>query len=306
MQTVVKRTYYPSRGAEFKLTHLTDLHYGAASCQEQSIDKMIKLILSEENHYVTLGGDYGEFINRSDKRFRQSQLAPWLQGRIDDIAGAQVEYIVEKLMPLAKAGRILAIANGNHDDFILKRYERDVYREIVTKLKQDPEDRLAVGYQGFLMWSLCRKSKGSGTRTKDYSSDTFPIRIYINHGYGGGRLMGSHALSLERLSMAYDFDIAFMGHRHVLHSVRKIKVTVGSNGKVYTRPVIACFSGGFKFSLSDDPDSDSDTSQYEEQAGYPPSPIACYTIVIRPADRAMRIQENVFDSGNLYSIGGVF
>lgn len=297
MQTIVKEIGYKSRSDRIKITPIPDIHFGASSCDEKAFRRVRDKILSEDHHYTIALGDYCEFINRNDRRrFKQSQLAKWLQGPIDDLAGAQVDYAVEQLKPLAEAGRIIGLGQGNHDDDILRHSERDVYRNIVEKLKDaspNPEDKLGLGYQGMIHLTMFRKRHPRAT-SGSVKTDIWKFVIYMHHGYGGGRLPGGHALSLGRVFTTYDCDLAIMGHRHVLQDVSLSALTVNSAGTIMERQRVAAFCSGFKKAFATETNGEACNAQYEEKAGYPPGPRGTYTFTLNPQDRTIKVEKTLY------------
>jgi len=187
-------------GEEFTLHFLTDLHVGSAFCDESLLDSDVNKIVKNPKALWIGGGDYGDFINRSDKRHRESEIAPWIHG-VDDVVGIQEKYILDKLSPIKD--KCLGLAKGNHEDDILDRYERDVYGSLVNAFTAESRKvRLGVGGFVVVCWQTLNKTRWTTT-------------IFVHHGSGGGLLPGGHALTLGRLPTWYDFDVALLGHRHV-------------------------------------------------------------------------------------------
>lgn len=224
MRSLSHVLYYPSRADTFTLYHLTDLHIGARACDEKLLKRDIAAIAADPNARWIGGGDYGEFIARkSDKRYREETLAPWLRGK-PDIVGQQRDRILDLLTPIA--GKCLGLGCGNHEDAVLSYYDRDIYHEIVRGVAQaagTKEAELAFGVQGFITLTFRRGRAGK-------SGNAWRFVVYSHHGAGGGRLPGGHALALGRTLSDYDCDLALLGHRHVRQFVDKTVVGPGRRG----------------------------------------------------------------------------
>ena len=103
------------------------------------------------------GGDYARFINRRDRRHRESELASWLHGE-NDITGLQEKTFIERILPIRD--KCLGLAKGNHEDDILSYGERDVYSSIVNAVTApDRPVRLDVG--GFVVVHWKKNNKRS-------------------------------------------------------------------------------------------------------------------------------------------------
>jgi len=290
MRTLIHNINYDSRADQFRLYYLTDLHYGAAACDEHAIDDQIAKIANDPNARWIGGGDYIDCIARKgDKRYREATLAPWLWG-YDDPIGAQRDYTVGKLSPIMD--KCLGLVCGNHEYAALKYGDRDVYWEIVTWLaqraKRDPLD-LALGVQGFVVMRYRRNYNDRDSGGTQYGGTT-TITAYCHHGYGGGRLPGGDALSLSRALGDYEAELILMGHRHKQQVVPKEIVKPSSHGgtaKVSTRYGVFC--GHYLNSYIRPSGKGSPVDTYPEEKGLPPAPTGTPTITIKPSDKAIDV-----------------
>jgi len=290
LEALTYTSTYRTNKTRFRLTNLTDMHIGAASCDEALLRKDIGRILADPNHYCILGGDVFDAIPRKDRRFQASDMAEWLRGE-NAVPQAQLEYGIELLKPLADQGRILAILCGNHETALLRHSEIDLYRGLVHGLKRD-DRKIGLGYCGFIRWNIDRNTR------KDPESggchERWSVNIFAAHGSGGGLLPGGHALTLGRLGGYYDFDLAVLGHRHVMQSLRQTPLYSTPQGQIRDRHRVAAFCGTYYLSFQQR-ESERMNVNYAEEKGYFPQPVGVYTFVLDPGKRSIRVEEPPHD-----------
>ena len=98
-----------SKDGCIRIVPLGDVHIGAAACDEDHIKSTVKYIKQSGAYWVGMG-DYCEFINKKDKRFTVSSLAPWIGiSDLADLARAQRDRFLEIVEPLGE--RILGRQN---------------------------------------------------------------------------------------------------------------------------------------------------------------------------------------------------
>ena len=193
MANVLKRDFDGVRRNDtYTIIPIGDIHIGAAGCDEDLLRDTVKFIKSKRNAYWIGMGDYIDAINMSDPRFDAKTLAPWIKMvNLADLAGAQLERFIEILSPIAD--KCLCMLTGNHEDVIKKYYERDVYSEIVTRIKLAggfPQDhQMKLDYYGWLRLSFHSKEGA------EPGSRTTAIDLNLHHGFGGGKLAGAKALA---------------------------------------------------------------------------------------------------------------
>lgn len=258
-------------GDVFTLYHITDTHLGSALCDERLLKNDLKAIQDDGNALWGHGGDICEFINRGDPRHRESSMASWLHGK-DDIAKVQMDEAVKMFSPISD--KCLWLCKGNHEDFILDRYERDVYASMVDAITA-PGRRVRLGIQGFvvLLWIQSGKTRWKTT-------------IYTHHGHGGGLLPGGDALSLGRLPTWFNFDIAFVGHRHRKHWLPNTITEPNHRGtSVVTREQYMIMSGSYMNSF----DPNGDVESYAELRGLPPKALGCIKVKFYPSSQRFEL-----------------
>ena len=194
-----------SRSTVYKLIPLGDIHIGAAACDEDRLMKIVKRIEKDELAYWYGMGDYCDFINMRDPRFSVGTLAPWISMEMmGDLAKAQRDRFLDIFKPIAH--KCIGMIEGNHETSIHKFYERDIYSEIVSEIKEAgrfaPDHQLAFGFYG---WSFLRFYRKGHSHL---------FKINLHHGYVGGKLAGAKALEMQRWLWSHDADVVVFGHSH--------------------------------------------------------------------------------------------
>jgi len=104
---------------KIEIVPIGDVHYGNPCFTEESekkLDGYIDYILSHEGVYTILMGDLIESAN------------PHSTFTIRITPQEQFEWILDKFMPLAKAGKIIAILSGNHENWIFNDKGFDIVK----------------------------------------------------------------------------------------------------------------------------------------------------------------------------------
>jgi hypothetical protein len=268
---VIERDFFNvTRSDEFSIIPLGDVHVGAAACDEQRLRDTVARIAGDKNCYFVGMGDYADFIQRNDPRFDPGVLASWIKmSDLGDLSRAQRDRFLGIIKPIAS--KCLALVCGNHEASIMRHYERDIYHEIVSGVKQlggfAEDHQLAIGYTGWLNLNFYRSPKRErGTK----------IKINLHHGHGGGRLAGAKALNMQRRLAFHKADICIVGHTHdVLILPGTYQDTSGK--KVIEKKQIGVVAGSFLRSFNQD-----GPSTYSEVKGYLPTPLAGTEIILRP------------------------
>ena len=282
MQVITHTITYPSRANRIRLIPIGDIHLGNAACEENLLDECIKEVKSDPHTYWGFMGDGCDFIDRHDKRHRESHLAPWLHGE-DDIIRVQRKRLIEKLYPIRK--KCLWYIRGNHESDMLDKANRDVYWTVIEELQKDcPQRKLALGIQGFIRLRFQRGKDGQG-------ANSWTVIIYAHHGFGGGRMEGSQALQLGRLLKSYEADVYLMGHVHSRIGFPLIHDTPSPVAdRVVRKDVVASYTGAFlQTCLQEQPFEDKILESYAEEKGYPPLPTGWIELLFYPQKKRIRL-----------------
>ena len=177
---------------DVKIYGVGDLHVGTIEANKKGWEYFNQLILDDPLAYVIFVGD---LMNNATKSSVSNVFEETMRPR------EQKMYLVEKLKPLAEAGKILAIEPGNHEQRSAKDADDDPLYDVAAKL--DIEDiyrdntaiiKLVVG-------------------NDEHNPNIYTI--LATHGAGGGMLTGASVNRYERYASYWDgVDIFMFGHTH--------------------------------------------------------------------------------------------
>lgn len=290
MEVLTHTRYYEGTHTKFTLYPLFDLHVGAKAMNETLLRHDIARIAADPNALWIGGGDYIDAICQvGDKRYRPSTLATWLHG-VDDVMSAEVEYCAELLKPIAS--KCIGLIKGNHEDDAFRYYTKDTYWDLVKAIAaagSTTPAKLAMGVHGFIELIFRYGAPGK-------NGHNWVMTIYGHHGYGGGRLPGSHALTLGRVLSDYDCDLALMGHRHVFAATPKTTASA-HRGKYKLKTRIGMFVPSYLESWLE---GDRPLNTYAENKGLPASAVGTHPIEIFPFQR--RFHLSVSNIGGLQTV----
>lgn len=163
-----------------------DIHLGHPQCKLQKATDMLNWAM-DNGAYVIGMGDFLESGMRDsvgDSVYRQ-RLNPQ----------EQMEQMIEILTPIAEAGRLIGIHEGNHENRITKATGIDIIKVMARILK--------VPYLGYACWNMLTVGK------QKYS-------LYSNHGSSGSRFKHTKMKAAMDLVQWIKADIIAMGHVHSL------------------------------------------------------------------------------------------
>lgn len=165
---------------------IADLHIGDPLVDAAAVKQRIDYALQHDNAYVVLNGD---LINNATKTSVSDVYS--------EIHSPQqaIDRAVELLAPLAKADKIIAITDGNH--------ERRTYRNDGLSPTRIIADRLNI---------TDRLAETSACLHLVIGKQSYTV--YCTHGSGGGRMVSGKMLKLDRLADVVDADIYVMSHVH--------------------------------------------------------------------------------------------
>lgn len=281
--SVIRKIFYGSRTTQYRIVPVGDVHIGARGCDEELLRTVVKSIQETENAYWIGMGDMCEFINVGDRRFDAEMLANWIDvADLVDLARVQVERFVDIMSPVAD--KCLCLLEGNHERAIRRHTERDVYREIVSRIKGaggfKSTEPLALGFTGWLQLLFRRTKEG------ERPAGTKIINMHLHHGFVGGRLAGGKALNMQRWLWTHNADLCLWGHSHNTGIQPEAVERIDSRGNVHTVTRRGAFTGTFLHS-----GGHKKGSSYAEIKGYFPLPVGGVLIELRPGiDRGSGIR----------------
>jgi len=250
-----------------------DVHDGAAACDLKELKKTIKAVQDTPNTFWIGMGDFNDWISTNDPRFTPDAVSEdekthwrkqWLQNTNRKTA--------QRYEPIAD--KCLGLLDGNHELNIIKRYFFSPTEDLAQRIGQvrkDNADDLYLGYEGFIKIHIIQNFRKNKAPKQRYS-----LTIYCNHGFGGGKMPGSHANNLLNLATQIDADVYIMGHNHNMQSFMKPRLGITERGRYIKKPMAFLNSGTFLKSKMLGHDT------YEVLKGYPPTTVGCPHINIKP------------------------
>eukprot|EP00919_Chromeraceae_sp_WS-2016_P032057 GHVR01075507.1.p1 GENE.GHVR01075507.1~~GHVR01075507.1.p1 ORF type:complete len:277 (-),score=38.39 GHVR01075507.1:1347-2177(-) len=254
-----------------------DWHVGARMCDMEGIEEWCQRILDDPLGKVILMGDLIDSIGITDKRYDGRTVHPQFRAYCDEnLVEAETRWCCDTLLPLAKAGKIVAVLTGNHEEHVRKWTARhsvcvDPHYDLTKYLTaQSGNEVRSLGYSGFIRLKLVCK-----TEAEKRSTDM--VTVYANHGFGGGRRPGGHANALDDALDAYLADLTLVAHRHQRIAISKVRIGIKNKGKVtpVKHDMKACITGTFLKT------SEKGSHSYSEEKLYKPTEVGGVKCIIR-------------------------
>ena len=254
------------RKTGFSIIPLGDIHLGTKACDEKALKETIDHIAQNPNCYWVGMGDYADFINLADPRFDSKVLAPWLSTKdLDNLAAIQASKVAEYLEPIKK--KCLGLLCGNHEETIRRRYSYHVAEHICNSL--------GVKY---LTWAALIRIVAIDDAVQGGHD---AIRLYAEHGTGGGRYTGAKLNAIQMDGKFIDAEIYCRGHVHEkVASINPcLSITTRGNPAWVETSRVFVLTGSFLRTYHFDPETPYST--YAERMSYPATAIGSPEIHIR-------------------------
>ena len=181
---------------QIEIYPMADLHIGDSMSDFKLIMERIEYIKNTPNAYCILDGDLMDTAVCTS---------------IGDTYGAnlqpmeQLKQCVKIFEPLAKAGKILAVLPGNHENRVYKSDGLDI-TEIMCSQLGIPEKYSPTTALLFIRF---------GKRSGNMHNRPHLYTAYVTHGSGGGRKEGGKVNRLADLASIVDADIYIHAHTHL-------------------------------------------------------------------------------------------
>lgn len=245
-----------------KIIPFSDIHIGAAGVNKVYFKNTIEWIRKTPNTYAIGLGDYCDCIDMKDKRFDIKAVDKSFIKDLDNIAYAEVDWMVKALKPIQN--KILCLIPGNHEDKLRTRYSVDVMRTL--------HDELEVPVGDYMTYFRLKFNK------KQFH--TSPVNFFLQHGFFAGRKVGGKANQIIDLAGNYEADVYLLGHSHDLFAVTVDKLCLPSSGMTpIKRKKVFINTGTFMETTS------KGGTSYSEQKAYPVAKIGTARLDIYPNHR---------------------
>lgn len=200
-QTHLNRVVLPVVNGIAKLIPWGDVHLGAKTCNVDKAKKTLEYCL--KNKIPLLGmGDMIEYATRYSvgSGVYEQVLSPQ----------EQIDEMIEWLKPLAKAGLIIGLLMGNHENRAMKDSGVDL-----TKMMCDV---LSVPYLGYSCYQHLRVGKQTYT-------------VYSTHGSSNATTPAGKINAAIRASSHADVDLVLYGHTHGLDTSAIVRESIDKRNK---------------------------------------------------------------------------
>jgi len=177
-----------------------DVHDGSRATDEKAVKKHVQVIADDKDALVVGGGDYFEAISSSDPRFDPYEFGDTITS--DELAtpfAAQINHFSKLYEPTR--GKWAALIRGNHETTVLRHYHTDMAAVLAHRFNCP-----YLGGSDESGWIIIRMFQGDKLRQR--------VKIFIQHGWGGGSTTGSPANKLYKLMMQKEAHLVLMGHHH--------------------------------------------------------------------------------------------
>lgn len=211
-----------------ELVPIGDVHYGSRQANIEEFIKTIDYVSSTPNCYAVLLGDLLEMS---------------IEGSVGDVYSQtmttqeQIDGMIELLAPIKN--KILAAVSGNHSKRVSKKTGVDVMSAVMTGLVGFDKAKEIYHPDALCLFLNFSRNKGRNNRYTQYA-------VYINHGFGGGKAIGSKMNHLGDGASLANFDLVIMGHNHQPgHIVTTASNIDYRNQKINTKHVHLVSSTGY-------------------------------------------------------------
>lgn len=188
----------PQELESIELHAIGDRHFGDQLSDWEATQKLLKHILDTPNAYCILGGDLMDTaISSSVGDTYGANLTPM----------EQLKQCVAIFEPLAKAGKILCVLPGNHENRIYRTDGLDITALMAAQLgirdRYSPTTALL-----FLRFGKHKSTEKQHGRRVAYT-------VFCGHGSGGGKKEGGKINRLADLAQIVDADVYICWHTHL-------------------------------------------------------------------------------------------
>ncbi len=215
MELIQKRIVLPSSSSILTMFGIWDIHCASKGCDIGKLKKCVTRIGDTDNSVWINGGDNGESIPKSDRRFDQDNLRPEYAANINRLGQMEADELVDIFNPIRD--KLIGCLEGNHEDAYRKRFNMDMTWELCKRLNVPHLSSMA----------LIRL-----TVTWGKDGHTSNIDILAMHGYGGGRKWGGKLQKISDIASGIKADIYMMGHLHSQAAIKEVELSLPIKGEL--------------------------------------------------------------------------
>lgn len=243
-----------------------DVHRSAPLCHTEKWLEFLDWAKNKKRCYFLGMGDYddlasaSERMNLNKKQFHDSTIKT-----LENLYEKNVDRLVNELRFMK--GKLIGLIEGNH------------YAEFSSGITstQLMAQKLKVKYLGVSSFIRLRFVHSSRNKTKT-------LDLFVHHGKGAGKRMGSSLNTVEDMIRVADADIYLMGHDHKKSCGYLTKLTLSSTStrgelRLHNKKVMMGRTGSFLKGYVPE------ESSYVADANYNPSDLGVLKIELTPKKR---------------------
>lgn len=285
----------PQRDIDISFYDIADIHLLNRGFSKTHLMRDISRIHNDSNAFFFIGGDYGDFIHPSDKRFDPTCFDEDL--KVIDLTrmGAKiVELMIEYFKPIKD--RCCGILIGNHEKQYINRQSQEFIHSELCSALGAPN----MGYSGFcdVYFVHNHRLKKPTLTVTDIIPDKYisKVRIFIHHGMGAANTAGGKINKLKSLVDMVDADLVMMGHVHEQFTKAFLRLTTNYNcTTIEEKPVMGLITGSYLKTYAQG------FTGYGEMRAYFPATLGATRATYNPAIMEMSVENKVRNVGKRWS-----
>lgn len=206
------------------------------------------------NARININGDVADLVLPKDfKRYMPSAIAMDGRGR-DDLLNYTVDYVVDFLKPYAM--NIDEIADGNHENLILKYHSIDFLQLVIDRLNEKDGVNIKHGmYSGFISYTYMQGI---------LKAATIRFVIFRKHGRTKSAEVTHGLIEFNRnLVVTESMDIVWLAHSHDITHHSEVRMSVNNVGVPIFRDIHCIRTGGYMMHSK---------GSYQDKGGLIPKP----------------------------------
>lgn len=270
-------------GQSFPILLASDFHLGAQTCD---VKRLVADLDQARRHgaKIAVNGDVFDAVPAApgDKRSGPYNEAKSFKVSAD-FQSERIRQAHKLLEPYADC--IAWIGVGNHEEATINTAGIDLVGHLIRDLNHSLERQGSahrIRHGGIGGYWLQRFAIGDGDKTTGAAH-----RLWYHHGTGGDAAVTKGLISVNRVSVNWDYDAMTCGHRHHNLAVDDAVMTVSDRGYLIKRKRKVILTGSYLENYRQGSQRDPLNYIYAESKLHAPKPMGGRYLILTP--RRMRI-----------------
>ena len=255
----------------FHIAPLSDLHLGAATCDERAVRHMLREAARKKARILLNGDIFDAILVKDVRRFNMSVLKAELRDR-DDILNVLATSAVDFFWPYAEQIDMMGL--GNHELSVIKYHSVDLIRLVVDGLNQRLKDAGSThrishgGYTGYVRYTIeCSRAKNC--HTEQY-------HVLYHHGGGSESPVTKGMIDVARKRVNYIYHLYIFGHKHNTFATKDQTIMCPAKGdQLVSYDSLSVQTGAFMDNYRLTGDDSASNVTYTEARNMQPKVIGC-------------------------------